>query len=123
MARPFEGNESAAGGRGRFRRSRRASALDEIEALLARADEIRSVTSADVGSVCAGHGLDSPRRIPRDRARLYRRYLEHCFEDGMLSQEESADLEHLRDLLHLAPREIARVQESVAREVYGAAVL
>lgn len=122
MARPFEADGAPAPSGGRLGRSRKAGALAEIEALLAQADAVRSVTSEAVVSVCAGYGLDSPRRIPRDRARLYRRYLEHCFEDGELSDDEAADLEHLRDLLHLEPREIARVQEAVAKDVYGAAV-
>jgi flavin-binding protein dodecin len=122
LARPFDVDELEKRGAGRLGRSRRAGALDEIEALLAKAETIRSVTTEAVSSVCAGYGFDSPGRIPRNRARLYQCYLEHCFEDGKLSAEESADLAHLQALLQLGPKEIARAQEAVTDVVYGAAV-
>ena len=121
MAEPFRRVDPARRERGAGRRSRRA-ALGAIEELLADADRIRSVTAEAVASLCADHGLDSPRRIPRDRKRLYKRYLEHCLEDGVLDDDESADLDHLRDLLHLEPADLVRVHETVARDVYGAAV-
>ena len=58
----------------------------------------------------------------RGRKQLYRRYLKHCFEDKRLSQEERADLAHLRALLHLSTPDLIAIHDAVAIEVYGEAV-
>jgi flavin-binding protein dodecin len=122
MADPFQRMDPQSGAMGRLMRSRRSAALDAIEDLLAQAGNLREVSCEHVQDICSKHGLESPRRIPRDRKRLYQRYLEHCFEDRVLSEEEDADLTHLRELLHLDAREVTAVHQAVAREVYGAAV-
>jgi hypothetical protein len=96
--------------------------FEGIEDLLARAEGVRTVAGKAVQGVCANFGVDLRHKYLSDRKHLYRRYLAHCLEDRELSEEENADLEHLRSLLHLAMDDVVSVHDEVAREVYGRAV-
>jgi flavin-binding protein dodecin len=75
-----------------------------------------------VAEVAARHGVDLGARLRTARKNLYRRFLEHCLLDGALSEDESADLVHLRGLLHLEDEDVARLHDDVAIAVYGEAV-
>jgi len=121
MADPFERNRQAGGGLERVLK-RSSVTLDSIEGLLADASCVRDVSPEIVSGVCAERGVDLRRRLQRGRKRLYRRYLKHCLNDMTLSEEESAELEHLRELLHLTSSDVAPVHDEVAIEVYGEAV-
>lgn len=122
MADPFQRTNSETSWLGRLMRGRRAEAFDAIEVLLAQAPSIRDVRPDVVWSVVAARGVDLRRRFSRDRKNLYQRYLEYCFADRMLSAEETADLHHLRAMLHLGSDDVAEVHDIVARTVYGQAV-
>jgi flavin-binding protein dodecin len=122
MAEPFQRAEHRATQLGRIFRGRRAAAWDAIECLLADAAQLRDVAGDELQKVCAEHRIDLQRTSLRERRRIYRRYLEHCLEDRVLSEEENADLAHLKAILHLAPDEVDRIHETVARNVYGKAV-
>jgi flavin-binding protein dodecin len=121
MADPFLRSDRDSGGLGSvFKRS--SVTLEAIESLLAEAECVRDVTPEVVSGVCAERGIDLRRRLQRGRRHLYRRYLRHCFEDMTLSEQESSELEHLRELLHLGPGDVASIHDEVAVEVYGEAV-
>jgi flavin-binding protein dodecin len=96
--------------------------FEAIEDLLARAAGIRAVGVEAVRILCKDLGADLRHKYLSDRKHLYRRYLAHCLEDKELSEEENADLEHMRSLLHLTEDNVAVVHDEVAREVYGKAV-
>jgi flavin-binding protein dodecin len=122
VADPFRRSSSPAGGFGRALRSRRVTAFEVIEDLLARAENVRGVGADAIRDVCETLGVDLRRKYLSNRKQLYRRYLANCLEDRELSQRENADLEHLRSLLHLAMEDVASVHDEVAREVYGKAI-
>jgi flavin-binding protein dodecin len=75
-----------------------------------------------VRTVCEDLGVDLRQKYLSDRKHLYRRYRAYCLEDKELSEEENADLEHLRSLLHLATDDVAVLHDEMAREVYGKAI-
>ncbi|MBT8427830.1 MAG: dodecin family protein [Erythrobacter sp.] len=89
---------------------------------MATCDRLRDVSVQAVDAVCDSQGVELERRYASDRKHLYRRYLAYCLEDKALSEEENAELEHLRELLHLSPAELATVHDEVAEDVYGKAI-
>ena len=121
MAEPFRA-ASPKSKRGKSFRSKRASTFEAIEDLLATCDRVRDVSVHAVDELCNGQGVDLERRYASDRKHLYRRYLAYCLEDKELSEAENAELEHLRELLHLSMADLATVHDEVAQEVYGRAV-
>jgi flavin-binding protein dodecin len=122
MAEPFERQQGeSAIGKLLGRRSR-ASAIREIEDLLARAGRVRDVSHEKVREISEGRGIDLAAKLCTQRKNLYRRFLEHCLLDCELSEEESEELEHLRALLCLADEDAGEVHERVARDVYGRAI-
>jgi flavin-binding protein dodecin len=122
MAEPFE-RRSGDGALSRvLGRRGKASAVREVEDLLARAGCVRDVASEEVESIAEAHGCDLEKRFGTQRRNLYKRFLEHCLLDCELSEEESEDLEHLRRLLRLSDADAGEVHENVARGVYGRAI-
>jgi flavin-binding protein dodecin len=108
--------------RGKSLRPRRTSTFEAIEDLLAVCEHLRDVSVQALDTLCADLGVELHRRYVSDRKHLYRRYLAHCLEDKVLTEEENADLEHLRSLLHLDPGDVSAVHDEVAQEVYGKAI-
>ena len=122
MAEPFE-RRSGSGVFGRILGSRRkASAIRELEDILARCGRICDVALGEVATVARTHGVDLAKRLGTPRRHLYRRFLEHCLLDGHVSDEEAEDLAHLRALLLLTDDEASSVHEDVAVQVYGRAI-
>ena len=121
MAEPFRA-VPARSGIGRALHSRRAITFEQIENLLAQCACVRDVSPDDLVSVCGAQGVALEHKYVSERKHLYRRYLAYCLEDKALSREESADLLHLRTLLHLDDDDVLAVNDEVAREVYGKAI-
>jgi flavin-binding protein dodecin len=90
--------------------------------MLASSQAIRDVRAEDVRDVCATTAVDLKRKFMGDRKDLYRRYLAHCLDDKVITEEENADLQHLAALLHLDDQDIAPIHEELAQEVYGKAI-
>ena len=88
MADPFRTAPPPSGGFGRALRSKRVTTIEAIEDLFCRCDGLRSVTIEEVHGVGQNHGVELARKFKSDRKHLYRRYLMHCLEDQMLSEEE-----------------------------------
>jgi flavin-binding protein dodecin len=95
---------------------------EAIEDLLACTEGVRAVGVEAIQKICEDLGVDLRQKYLSDRKHLYRRYLAYCLEDRELSEQENADLEHLRSLLHLAMDDVVSVHDEVAREVYGKAI-
>ena len=122
MADPFRIAPAASGGFGRALRSKRVTTLEALENLFACCDSLRAVRAEEVRDICAATSVDLNRKYLSDRKDLYRRYLAHCLDDKVLTEAESADLQHLADLLHLANEDTAPIHEEVAHDVYGKAI-
>ena len=120
MAEPFERRAAETGLR-RLAGNRRAC-IREIEDLLAQAASVRDVTHEQVNEIAIRHGVEFALRIRTARRDLYRRLLEYCLADQDLSEDESADIEHLRRVLLLSDADAADVHDQVARAVYGQAI-
>ena len=121
MANPYQQADPTAKASGIFQR-KASITLEGIEDMLAKADVVRDVTPDMIVSFCEHRKIDLAHRLARGRRLLYRRYLSHCLEDKKLSNEESADLEHLARLLHLGQNDLDHIHNDVAIEVYGEAV-
>lgn len=100
----------------------RVGAARELETILAEAQCVRDVALEKIQALGERHGIDLAFQLRTLRCNLYRRFLEHCLLDFSLSESEVADIEHLRTLLHLQDGDVARIQDQVSRQVYGAAV-
>lgn len=124
MAEPFEPQPSRSDGllSRMAGRVTRADAVRELETILAEADCVRDVTLERVQALGERHGIDLAVQLRTLRRNLYRRFFEHCLLDYTLSEAEVEDIEHLRALLHLDDEDVARIQDQVSRQVYGAAV-
>jgi flavin-binding protein dodecin len=122
MAEPF--NRSQSNGKGVTATFRRRSSitLERIEDLFASAGCVQEVEHEIIQGICQERGIDLERSLARGRAALYSRYLKYCLEDNVLSEQESEDLKHLRDVLLLSAKEVMAVHDTVAIEVYGEAV-
>ena len=111
MADPFERKAGETSGVGRLLGRAGKTALREIEDLLARAQRVREVEPDLVKEVADRHGVDLGRRLRTPRRNLYRRFFEYCLVDHALSDDEIADLSHLRAILELPEDDIAEVHE------------
>lgn len=122
MAEPFRTTPERKGGLGSVMRSKRAATFEAIENLLAKSDNVRDISEDAVAAICEAHTVDISRKFASDRKALYRRYLAYCLDDKVLTDEENADLVHLRSLLHLTRADVAAIHDDVARDVYGKAI-
>jgi flavin-binding protein dodecin len=124
MAEPFKTSDADdAGLIGRVFGSRaRGAASREIEALLAAAPRVTDVSAAEVQIAGKQHAVDVTRHLRAPCLGMYRRYLEHCFVDRTLSDDEVHDLAHLRELFCLEEAACKPLHDEVAVALYGAAV-
>jgi hypothetical protein len=100
----------------------RRECIREIEELFAQAASVRDVTHEQVIEVAIRHDVDLGARLVTARRELYRRFLEHCLADQELSEEETADIDHLRRVLLLSDADAGEVHDRVAHAVYGQAI-
>jgi hypothetical protein len=105
-----------------LRRQPRENAPVLVNNLLAAAAGPRDVSADQVQAICTAHRTELHGRLQGRFERLYRDYLTYCLEDRHLSDEELADLAHLKAVLHIAPETAASIHEHVARHVYSSTV-
>jgi flavin-binding protein dodecin len=124
MAEPFQTSDADdAGLIGRVFGSRaRGAASRDIEALLEAAERVTDVSADQVRTVGSGHAVDVRRHLRAPCLGMYRRYLEHCFVDRKLTDDEVEDLAHLRTILCLEDSACVPLHDEVAVALYGAAV-
>ncbi|UCF66069.1 MAG: hypothetical protein JSV80_09685, partial [Acidobacteriota bacterium] len=122
MAEPFE--HRLEGGEGVLSRvmGARHRAVRALESALADAERLTDMTPDQIRELCAGYGVDIGDRMRAPCRNLYRRYLEHCLVDCSLSEQESRDLTHLKEILCIRDADAAQIHDDVAHSVYGAAV-
>ncbi len=88
MAEPFRPAPPRTGF-GQALRSKRASLMEAIEDLLAGCESLRDVTVQAVDGICEAQGIDLETRFASDRKDLYRRYLAHCLDDKILTEDRT----------------------------------
>lgn len=124
MAEPFQARTGTDGGvlSRVLGGSNRKQAIRVLESRLAEAERLMDVSADDVREVCGEVGVDLEERLRTPCRNLYKRFLEHCLVDCELSEEESEELAHLRDILCLSDADAVHVHDEVARSVYGDAI-
>jgi flavin-binding protein dodecin len=124
MAEPFQTSDPDESGLiGRVFGSRaRGAASRDIEALLAAAARVTDVSAEQVRAAGSEHAVDVTRHLRAPCLVMYRRYLEHCFVDRKLTDDEVEDLAHLRTILCLEDSACVPLHDEVAMALYGAAV-
>ncbi|MDH3733507.1 MAG: dodecin domain-containing protein [Gemmatimonadota bacterium] len=126
MAEPFQSRTPGSGEEGLLSkvtgRRARADTVRALETVLADAERICDVSGDRIAAVGDRHGIDLAAQLRTARRNLYRRFLEHCLDDYMLSDLEVEDLSHLKEVLHLSDPDVAHIQNRVSRDVYGAAL-
>ncbi len=116
MAEPFEARPA------RRMWSRKRAFLAELETELAKPARVTLLDPIRVEELARERGIDLERDVATPRRGLYRRFLEYCLNDHALSEEESEDLAHLQNLLHLQDADVQAVYSDVTRSVYGQAI-
>mgnify|MGYP001819293676 CR=1 FL=1 len=116
MAEPFQTSDAEdAGLIGRVFGSRaRGAASRDIEALLAAAARVTDVSADQVRSAGSQHAVDVTRHLRAPCLGMYRRYLEHCFVDRKLTDDEVVDLGHLRTIFCLEDSACVPLHDEVA---------
>lgn len=124
MAEPFQTSDPDESGLiGRVFGSRaRGAASRDIEALLAAAARVTDVSADQVRAAGSEHAVDVTRHLRAPCLDMYRRYLEHCFVDRKLTDDEVEDLAHLRTIFCLEDSACVPLHDEVAVALYGAAV-
>lgn len=124
MAEPFEHRSGSTGGRlsGFGTAKRKRAFIADLEAELARTEKITLVEMGRVEELARSREVDLENDCKTARRCLYKRFLEHCFNDYALSEEESEDLSHLQRLLFLDDADVQLVHDEVVGSVYGRAI-
>lgn len=99
-------------------RRARENAVIEINNLLARSSGVRDVRFQQVEAICTAYGVDLYRDFTARVERLYRDYLNYCLADRHLSDDELAELHHLKKVLGLSEQATADIHDFVAKQVY-----
>src|SRR5690554_5352406 len=105
-----------------LRRKPQENAWLEVNNLLADAVAIRSVRPEQVARIAESYGVPLRGEFCGKLERLYRDYLLYCLADHRLTQDEMADLAHLKRILRLNHRAVSEVHENVARSLYSRGV-
>lgn len=100
-----------------MRRGSVDAALVAVNNLFARAG-VQAVHTADLDAIFVRYRVADADRRTRQLERFYREYLLYCFADRRLSEDELADLDHLRRILGLDEEIVDAIHRNVARQVY-----
>lgn len=105
-----------------LRRHPRENAPIAVNNRLAEVNRPLEISAEEVNGICARHRADLHGRMQGRFERLYRDYLMYCLQDRRLSDDELADLAHLKTILRIDPVSAAAIHEHVARQVYSLSV-
>lgn len=98
------------------------NALVELNNLLCEASEVRAVSAEDVARISASHKVDLQQVFTGELRDLYAEVLRSYTRDGILSERERGDLDHLRRLFGLRSEEAEAAHQEVAAAVFSKAV-
>lgn len=104
-----------------FNRLPKANAIAELTNLCAE-QEISALTHDQIAGIELKYKVRMARAFPKDLLNLYRQYLEFCFVDRKLSDNEISDLAHLKGVFSLKDPQIAQVHDDVIRSIYSSEV-
>jgi hypothetical protein len=111
--------------RGLLRRLRRdplAAAHHEILSRFARCTGVREVPASEIEAIARRHAVPLEGELRARTIGFYRDFLRHCLADRRLTNEELADLEHLRAALRLDDNLVQLTHRRIAREIYSKSV-
>ncbi|ARS35790.1 hypothetical protein [Pontibacter actiniarum] len=93
------------------------NAVIEINNLLA-SKQVREINSMEIDRITRTYKIDALHQFRLNMEEFYAVYLNHCFEDCVLSEEELQDLRHLRQLLQLEERTVNFLHSEIGQKVY-----
>jgi hypothetical protein len=93
-----------------FRLPVKKNAAVEVNNLLAQATSVRAVPGDEIDRIFEKYRLNSNRAFHAERLGLYRKYVDSCLSRKAISDEEAADLSHLRGILKLDEKETEQMQ-------------
>jgi hypothetical protein len=96
----------------------RNNAIVEVNNLLAQAVSVREVPGDEIDRIFEKYRLNSTLAFHTERLGLYRKYLDSCFSRKAISDEEAADLEHLRGILKLSESETEQMHLEEVTPIY-----
>jgi hypothetical protein len=103
-----------------LRREPRENAYVEIHNTIARAP-INQIGKDDIDSILAEHKISAAAAKTR-LTNIYADVLKHCVKDFRLSDEETQQLDHLRDILSLDPADTGHIHAAVIYPIFQNAV-
>lgn len=112
----FELRELGAG-KGNINIADKENALAEINNLLAT-KVLLDIKIEEIQRIASRYKVNLKKEFGSEWLDFYRVYLSHCLTDKYLSDEELADLKHLKYLLTLTDREIDNLHKEIAGEIY-----
>ena len=103
-----------------FKLTPKENALVAVNNLLEQyQDNITQLSLDEVMAVADDYKVNLRNKFTGERKELFRFYLEHCLQDEALSEQEMAELAHLRKLLFLSQREVNTLVEEAGRPIYN----
>ena len=96
-------------------------ALTALEKLLAQAPSVQDVRADAIGELNARYRINTTSTFHRELEALYERYLLASLEDRHFSDQEIADLKHLKLLFGISDGVANSIREKAVAKVYGAA--
>jgi hypothetical protein len=100
----------------------RQNAWVEVNNLLADAESVRDVRPEQVARIADRYRIPMRGEFVARLERLYRDYLVFCLADARLTDEEQADLAHLKRILRLNDRAVHAIHETVSQQIYAQSV-
>ncbi|MCS6821841.1 MAG: hypothetical protein NZ551_08220 [Microscillaceae bacterium] len=100
-----------------FGKKPKENALTEINNLLAEKD-LRDITLEEIHLIASKYGVNPSVDFEQEILQFYKDYLKSCLEDRFVSEEELKDLKHLKYILEINDKEVAKIHEELAGEIY-----
>jgi hypothetical protein len=104
-----------------LRKQPRENAVVEINNLLAT-KPLLDITPSEINETLYKYKENILRTFASDIAQLYEMYLRHCLNDKHLSDEDLAELKHLKRLLSLSDKTVGQLHDKVAGAIYEESV-
>lgn len=100
-----------------FKRQPKINAFIELNNLLAD-HHISDISLEQIEAIANKYKTDLSKSYKSELKDLYVQYLQKCFRDNALSDQELDDLKKLKEILLLSNSEVRDLQEKVAKEKY-----